>query len=129
MNRPEQALQRAVAQYLAYQIPAHMGWWTAIGHGGGGEMRGKILKGQGVKAGVPDIMLGREGRVYFIELKAKLGRVLNAQDDFHDLLAQHKTPCRVCRSVDDVMAAIHDWGFLDDLSAPTIHTMKQRRRV
>jgi hypothetical protein len=53
---PEQALQQQVAQYLDIVLkpPA---FWTAIAHGGGGLMRGKINKGMGMKAGIPDILI------------------------------------------------------------------------
>ena len=101
MTRPEQALQQAVAAYLWRALPPEWAW-TAIGHGGGGKIRGGILKSMGLRRGVPDILIfcpkkWREYRVMAaapfvpcgiaLELKSADGRVSKEQREFQDLLA------------------------------------------
>ncbi len=102
-SAPEQILQRQVAAYLSWALtpPA---WFTSIPAGGGGEMRGRILKGTGYKAGCPDLMILFDGRAHFIELKSAKGVLSEAQKQIHDELRAAQCPVEVCRSLDDVRA-------------------------
>lgn len=109
--RPEDNLHFAVAEYLALAVPAHVGFWTTFPAGGGGEERGRKLKRMGLKAGVPDLMLIRAGRAYFIELKADKGRLSPEQRAIRNDLITHGAPAAVCRSVDDVSVTLQRWGF------------------
>ena len=101
MNRPEQALQQAVARYLDVALPDDA-WWTAIPAGGGGRLRGAILKGMGYKAGTPDILIVWQGRAYWIELKAPKGAVSKAQVATFERLRYAGATVDVCRSVHEV---------------------------
>ncbi len=78
MRGIEQSLQRQVATYLGWALkpPA---WYSSIPAGGGGEMRGRIIKGTGYKSGTPDILIIAEGRAHFIELKSPRGVLSEAQ--------------------------------------------------
>lgn len=69
LRRPEQQLHRAVADYLNAALPPDA-WWTTFPLGGGGRIRGALLKRAGVKVGTPDILIIWRGRSYWIELKA-----------------------------------------------------------
>src|SRR5271169_3936834 len=92
---PEQMLQRQVADYLSWALGAPT-IWTAHPSGGGGEMRGKILKGMGLRPGWPDIEIIHEGRFYAIELKAKGGVVSDDQRTCHKAIRAaggHVTTC------------------------------------
>lgn len=77
-----------------------------------------ILKGMGVKAGVPDILiLWPIGKCAFIELKIpKKGRqstgLTEAQKSFHARLKILGIPCSVCTSIDSVAS------FLRSLDVP-----------
>ena len=83
---PEQQIQRAVFEHLAVRAastvfafhPANGGWRSRV--------EGAILKGMGVRAGVPDIVAVKNGRCYALELKAPDGRLTPAQRDAHAAL-------------------------------------------
>ena len=74
-NRPEQQIQRAVFEHLAVRAastvfafhPANGGWRSRV--------EAAILKGMGVRAGVPDIIAIKDARCYALELKASNGRL------------------------------------------------------
>jgi hypothetical protein len=107
----EEDLHIAVAEYLALAVPPRVGFWTTFPAGGGGEVRGRKLKRMGLKAGVPDIMLIRDGRVYFIELKAAKGRPSAEQISVWNCLSSNGAPVALCRDVGGVCNALTYWGF------------------
>ena len=55
-SKSETSLHWHVAGLLNTHLAAPA-WWTTFPAGGGGEMRGKMLKGLGLKSGVPDILI------------------------------------------------------------------------
>ncbi len=102
MKRPEQKLQIMVAKYLEQVLPPEIPW-TAIGHGGGGAARGKILKAMGVHPGWPDVHLVFLRRACYIELKVpKTGRLSLDQKKVHTALVLAGGVVATCRSVDEV---------------------------
>ncbi len=105
MQRPEQRLQRAVVGYLTVALPPDAAW-SAIGHGGGGRLRGAILNGMGVKSGCPDLFICYRSRTLFIELKSKDGRVSIEQRVFHAAFLRAGIETRVCRTLYDVVNAL-----------------------
>lgn len=108
-SHPEQSLQTHVAELLSWLLPPEVPW-SAIGHGGGGKIRGMILKGMGVHAGWPDLVLIHRGRGCFIELKA--GSSLSpAQKSVHEALRTAGAWVAVCRSIDEVRETLDAWSI------------------
>lgn len=109
-SHPEQALQTLVAQWLdwALEPPA---FYTAIPAGGGGELRGKILKGMGYKAGTPDLLFIYKGQARFIELKYGSGKLTESQEKLIPKIAAAGAPTAICWSFDEVRAQLHAWGL------------------
>jgi hypothetical protein len=120
-QRPEQALQISVAAFLRHALK-HPTWWSAIGHGGGGRVRGAILKAMGVKAGVPDVLVmhpvGSVVRsangcwLIGVELKSEKGRLSTAQVLSKQAFEDAGGIYYVARSVDEVE------GFLKGVGIP-----------
>lgn len=119
MTHPEAALHRAVARYLDLALPAHV-VWTTLGHGGGGKVRGAVLKGMGLHAGWPDIILtwweeverlwpipcNRGLNGIGIELKSARGVVSRDQKVLHGRLRKAGWHIYVCRDIGEVAAAL-----------------------
>jgi hypothetical protein len=97
----EAQLHRSVAAYLRLALRAPT-IWTTIGHGGGGRVRGGILKGRGVQPGWPDILVVHAGRAYGIELKAKKGSQSPEQKMMQAAFNAAGMGYCVCRSVEEV---------------------------
>jgi hypothetical protein len=106
---PEQALQRAVMELLKISLGGVV-WYTHFPAGGGGAMRGKILKGMGLKPGVPDIEIIDGGRAYWLELKAKRGRLTAAQHECHTEIRRAGALVAVIKSIDEVLPVLRHWG-------------------
>jgi hypothetical protein len=78
-QRPEQAIQRAVFEHLRMRAaPGVFAFHPANGCYRK-PVEAAIMKGLGVVAGVPDVIVIHEGRVYGLELKAPGGRATPKQ--------------------------------------------------
>lgn len=122
-SHPEQSLQIHVAELLGWLLPPEIPW-TAIGHGGGGKMRGMILKGMGVHAGWPDLMLIYAGRPYFIELKAG-SSVSPAQKIVLPAIQAAGGHIAVCRSIEAVRDSLLHWGIPTRERKPSAEAFRQ----
>jgi hypothetical protein len=106
--QPERQFHKAVADMLRVGLipPAFA---STIGHGGGGRIRGAILKTMGVVAGLPDILLFHDSAAFGLELKSSVGKLSSPQIACHFKLRQAKIPVEVCRSLNDVIRALDSW--------------------
>ena len=106
MNRPEQALQRTVVEYLRWALPDDC-YWTAINPAPAkGVVMGRIAKSLGAKAGVPDLLLLYGGRVHFVELKAKLPRLSDVQKLTRDAIRSAGGFHFICTSLDELVMCL-----------------------
>jgi len=110
--RPEQQIQRAVFQHLALRAastvfafrPANGGWRSRV--------EAAILKGMGVRAGVPDIIIVKSGHRYALELKERGGRLTPVQRDAHAALVAARATVEVAYGLDDALARLEAWGLV-----------------
>ena len=103
-------LQKAVCQYLRWALPS-TAFFFSIPNGGLRHTRvAQKLAATGCVAGVPDLQVVFKGRALFLELKVPKGAISMVQRQVHNRLAQAEADVRVCRSIDDVEAALKAWG-------------------
>ena len=110
-KQPEQIFQTDVAEFLTLALPVHDAWFTTIPAGGGGKVRGAILKGMGYKAGTPDMLVIYQGTAIWLELKSGRGRLsLTQQLCSHDLV---EAGCKwaLCRTLEDVERDLTRFGL------------------
>jgi hypothetical protein len=111
-SRSEQQIQRAVFQHLAIRAapgtfafhPANGGWRSRV--------EGAIFKGLGVRAGIPDIVAIKDGKCFFLELKAPDGRLTLVQRDAHAALAAAGATVAVAYGLDEALARLEAWGLV-----------------
>jgi hypothetical protein len=69
-RRPEDQIQRAVLEHLRIR-GARDAFAFAVPNGGGrSPIEAAIMKGLGIRAGVPDLIIIHVGKTYGLELKA-----------------------------------------------------------
>lgn len=117
---PEQDLQCEVADWLAWALPPPW-YFSAIGHGGGGEVRGGILKAMGVKAGIFDlIFLGPDRFIGWIEMKRprrpgrrtpSRGALSDPQRDFQKIMLAFGHCMGVAESQEEVRQILLSWNI------------------
>jgi hypothetical protein len=104
----EQQLHRACAEYLAWALKPPT-WFTTFPAGGGGEVRGKILRGLGLKPGVPDLLIVAFGVAHWVELKTQKGKTSVDQVICHGDLIEAGCPVAVVRSLYELQATLDRW--------------------
>ena len=111
MNRPEEALQRIVVQFLWAAIPDCC-WWTAIPNQRGTRKRyeNEILAAMGVRAGAPDLIFVWCGQLLGIELKSPTGRPSPAQCETRSMILDAGGSYVICRDLDQVADALKVFG-------------------
>lgn len=112
MKRPEESLQRQVASFLRATVPAPpMGpvWFHVPNGGARSRAEAGIFKAMGVRAGMLDLVfLWR--RSFLIELKGPNGSLSLEQKATIADLELLGIPTFVCRSMDEVQAALNEMG-------------------
>ena len=84
--RREQAIQRAVLQHLEVRAAPDT-YWFHVGNGGWrSPIEARVFKSLGVRPGVPDLILIRDGRVFGLELKSEQGKLTPVQQTAHVLM-------------------------------------------
>jgi hypothetical protein len=116
MTKPrvtESALHKSVADLLDWVLLPPALWTTfPAGWGKLGKATAGQLRGAGLKAGFPDILIFFNGRVTGIELKTTDGRISKNQNHMFLLLAAAGVRVYICKNVDDVI------GVLEQESIP-----------
>lgn len=108
----ETDLHRSVADFLSWVVLPPAVWttfpagWTAMKTGAAGR-----LKGCGLKAGMPDILIFYNSFTLAIELKTDKGKVSPAQEEMHNLLRRAGVAVCIDRSVEDVEETLRTYGI------------------
>lgn len=99
---PEQDLQMAVAQFLRVALKPPV-IWSAFPAGGGGAIRGAILRGMGLQAGWPDVLVMAPGPIVVgIELKAGKGKQSEQQIRIQNGFVDCNASYAIARTVNHV---------------------------
>jgi hypothetical protein len=111
-RRPEDAIQRAVFQHLRARAERGVFAFHPANGGYRKPVEAAIMKGLGVVAGVPDVIVIHEGRVYGLELKAPGGRASAAQ--LETLAAMEAAGAYTCvaEGLDRALEVLERWRIL-----------------
>jgi hypothetical protein len=111
-RRTEQQIQRAVFQHLrARGAPGVFAFHPANG-GYRKPVEAAILKGLGVVAGVPDVIVIHNGRCFALELKAEGGRATDKQLACIAALREAGAFTCIAEGLDRALACLEAWGLL-----------------
>jgi hypothetical protein len=110
--RPEQLIQRAVFDHLrARAAPGAFAFHVPNG-GYRKPIEAAIMKGLGVKAGVPDVVAIHKGRWYALELKAEGGRATPKQLEAIAAMEAAGAHCCIAEGLNRALAVLEQWGIL-----------------
>lgn len=112
MQRPEQAIQRAIVGFIRMQYPRAIVFHIPNG-GWRSEREAWQLKKIGTTAGVYDLcVLWAAGKVGFLEVKSDKGRLSQSQNEFRENLDACGIPNACVKSVFEAQAALKTWGVV-----------------
>jgi hypothetical protein len=80
-KRPEDTIQRAVLDHLRIRGPRDAFVFAVPNGGARSAIEAAIMKGLGVRAGTPDLIIVHRGKTYALELKAAGNRPTKIQED------------------------------------------------
>jgi hypothetical protein len=111
-HRPEQQLQKAVLEHLAWRGVRNLfvchypagGWRSAV--------EAAIFKSLGVVAGVPDLIIICDGRCFAVELKTSHGRLTATQTDTQARMRAAGVTVATAVEIDAALERLEQWGLL-----------------
>lgn len=111
--KEEDRLQQAVLDLLKAAHRPGVVWWHVPNGGKRGKAEAARFKRLGVLAGVADLNISLPGgRMCFMELKARKGRVSEEQEAFLAGMELNGHATAVCRNVDEAKSALAKWGAI-----------------
>lgn len=106
-QKSEEQIQIEVAAWLDAKLPRDWRWFHCPNGGHRLKAVAGKMKAQGVKAGVPDVIILRpDGPDIWIELKAFAGVMTPSQKDWRAWAESAGRDFYVCRSVEEVEAVV-----------------------
>ena len=111
-RRPEQAIQKALADHLRARAAPGTYWFHPANGGARTAIEGAILKACGVRAGTPDLILIKDGKTFGLELKADNGRVNPTQAQAHEEMRAAGAEVATVFGIDDAIAQLQRWQLL-----------------
>lgn len=108
----EDQIQAAVVMHLTIRATPGIVWWHTPNGGLRNVGEAGRLKALGVKAGVPDLLAVRDGRLFALELKAQGGRVSDAQREMLAALEAAGVATAVAYGLDEALAIFERWGVI-----------------
>lgn len=118
-RRPEDAIQRAVFQHLRVR-GAHGHIAFAVPNGGArSKPEAAVMVGLGVLAGIPDVLILHDGKVYALELKSENGSLTPAQKAVQVRLRRAGISVATAYGLDQAITILEAWGLLTGRVAVT----------
>src|SRR5262245_6140983 len=111
-QRPEAAIQRAVFDHLRVRGAPGVFAWHPFSGGYRRLIEAKIYKGIGARAGLPDLMVLRDGKLFCLELKTETGRVSDKQLETLAALREAGAFTCVAEGLNRALACLEAWGCL-----------------
>lgn len=111
-GRPEDKIQRGVIAHLHARGVPNIYFFHVPNGGQRSKIEAAILNGLGVRAGVPDIFIIMNARVFAMELKAADRRITPEQREALNALERAGATVTVCNSLDQAVAVLEGWGVL-----------------
>ncbi len=111
MNRPEDAIQRACADYLRLRKPPCI-WFHPPNGGARTKAEAGIFKAMGVRAGVADLIFLWHDRCGAIEIKPPKRYLSPSQKVFRDDCRRLGIDWALVHSVDELADILTAWGLI-----------------
>jgi hypothetical protein len=111
-RRPEQELQKAVLQHLAWRGVRGLFAFHYPAGGWRSSVEAAIFKSLGVAAGVPDILIIYDGHIFALELKTASGHLTQIQIETQARMRAAGATVSTAVEIDAALETLEQWGLL-----------------
>lgn len=111
-RRPEQELQRAVLQHFAWRGARDIFVFHYPAGGWRSSVEAAIFKSLGVVAGIPDLLIIRNGHIFALEVKTADGRLTPIQIDTQARMRAAGTTVGTAVEIDAALERLEQWELL-----------------
>lgn len=109
----ESDIQKAVVQHLRLRCSPNT-YWFHVPNGGRRSITEAVrFKSEGVKAGVPDLIICHRSQFFALELKAEKGVVSPHQRQAHWDIEDAGGFVAVSKGLDQALITLETWGILN----------------
>jgi hypothetical protein len=112
LKRLEQEIQKSVFAHLKQRGAPGIFFWHPFSGGYRRPIEAKIYKSLGAIAGLPDVMVLKDGVLYGLELKATRGRLTDNQKATLDKMEAAGAITGAARGLDDALFWLEQRGLL-----------------
>jgi hypothetical protein len=110
--QPEAQIQRTIFDHLRQRGVADVFFWHPFSGGFRRPKEAAIYKGLGAIAGLPDVMILHQGKLYCVELKVEGGRLSEAQEQVLIKLRDAGAMATHAHGLDQAIRILESWGLL-----------------
>lgn len=110
--RPEQQVQAAVFEHLRRRGASGVFYWHPFSGGYRSPVEAAIYRRLGALAGLPDVMILRDGKLFGLELKSSGGRLSDIQRDTLNAMRAAGAIIGVAIGIDEAIAWLEAHGLL-----------------
>lgn len=110
-NRPEQSFQLALVGLLRAALTPKTYFFACPNGGYRSHIEAAIMVGQGVRRGVPDLILVHDGRIFGLEIKSEKGRLTDDQRATHIDMERAGARIATVRSIEEAIAQLVAWSI------------------
>lgn len=110
-NNPERGIQIAVADHLRLRAKPGVVWFH-VPNTPRNAVSGRNLKRMGMRAGVSDLILFHERKLFALELKAPGNVATDEQKKFQIDLSAEGASCACAVGLDAALSILTGWGLL-----------------
>lgn len=116
----ETEIHIAVAEHLRRRGRKDMLWFHCPNGGKRSKSEASLFKAMGVTAGIPDLVLIMDGRVYGLELKTTTGRTSKDQDVILDAFRRAGGFAVTAYGIDAALDILTAWGMFGRKTATAL---------
>jgi hypothetical protein len=116
-DNPEARLQKTILQHLKIAGVPDLIYFHPANEGRRSVVTGAHLKALGMLPGVADLVIIRDGKAHFMEVKAEKGRLSDAQKEFAVLAVKAGAEWAVVHSIAEAITVLRDWQVIRKLAA------------
>jgi hypothetical protein len=114
---PEARLQKTIIQHLKLCGVEGLLWFHPANESKRSVVTGANLKALGMLPGVADLVIIKDGRAFFMEVKAEKGRLSDAQKEFAAAAVKAGAEWAVVHSIAEAITILRDWQVIRRIAA------------